>query len=346
MSAATPTSPIVAYSTALIWAIAAAELGLTATRIHFTRSQISGTTAIVAELLVTSILTLFWVPLTLLFHRRAPGIDNVHNNVDGNLRGNRHRYGGLHHESSGNLVLWIMWLVGAAIAAHRWPTRRAVGFGRQADILITLVALALVEFGLMTLVKVLALMEYSAWAPPVLVARVSDGADPDALCLIHDVLSPKLVLLSTTLFTLTSAASLASPAGTFCYPPEAVNVSLGNPRLSNHGPAQPAGPMDLGLPLDQGPFFDVFWVKPPYSVGPWSFVKNGSQYLITHAEFPGKFLTSVVAAATLELDDGPIGDAQKWNITCTTCSPVGLATTARSQITLSRTPRSTPGTVS
>ncbi|KAJ7848923.1 hypothetical protein B0H14DRAFT_2766287 [Mycena olivaceomarginata] len=146
----------------LIWAIAAAELGLTATRIHFTRSNFRNHEAIVAELLVTSILTLFWVPLTLLFHRRAPGIDNVHNNVDGNLRGNRHRYGGLHHESSGNLVLWIMWLVGAAIAAHRWPTRGAVGFGRNADILITLVALALVEFGLMTLVKVLALMEYSA----------------------------------------------------------------------------------------------------------------------------------------------------------------------------------------
>ncbi|KAJ7828390.1 hypothetical protein B0H14DRAFT_2812273 [Mycena olivaceomarginata] len=153
--------------------------------------------------------------------------------------------------------------------------------------------------------------------------------DPTAptptLFVLSTMFSPTLVLLSTTLLALTSAASLASPAGTFCYPPEAVNVSLGNPRLSNHGPAQPAGPMDLGLPLDQGPFLDVFWVKPPYSVGPWSFVKNGSQYLITHANFPGKFLTSVVAAATLELDDGPIGDAQKWNITCTTCSPVGLA---------------------
>ncbi|KAJ7342658.1 hypothetical protein DFH08DRAFT_783065 [Mycena albidolilacea] len=152
----------------LIWAIAAAELGLTAARIHFTRSNFRNHEAIVAELLVTSILTLFWVPLTLLFHRRAPGIenvhriDNVHNNIDGNIRGNRNRFGGLHHESSGNLVLWIMWLVGAAIAAHRWPTRGAVGFGRQPDILIALIALAFVEFGLMTLVKVLALMEYSA----------------------------------------------------------------------------------------------------------------------------------------------------------------------------------------
>jgi hypothetical protein len=126
--------------------------------------------------------------------------------------------------------------------------------------------------------------------------------DPTAptptLFVLSTMFSPTLVLLSTTLLTLTSATSLASPAGTFCYPPEAVNVSLGNPRLSNHGPAQPAGPMDLGLPLDQGPFLDVFWVKPPYSVGPWSFVKNGSQYLVTFV-----FLCRLVSSIWLTFID-------------------------------------------
>ncbi|KAF7377961.1 hypothetical protein MSAN_00220000 [Mycena sanguinolenta] len=140
----------------LIWALAVVELGLTATHIQFTRSHFGTHEAIVAELLVTSILTLLWVPVTLIFHRRAP-------DLDGNLNTRGHgRFGGLHHESSGNIVLWIMWLVGAAIAAHRWPTRLFTGFGRQGDILLALVAIAFVEFGLMTLVKVLALMEYSA----------------------------------------------------------------------------------------------------------------------------------------------------------------------------------------
>ncbi|KAF8218048.1 hypothetical protein K438DRAFT_1747286 [Mycena galopus ATCC 62051] len=140
----------------LIWALAAAALGLTAARIHFTRSNFRTHEAIVAEILVTSILTLLWVPVTLIFHRRAP--DDL--NARGGLGGGR--FGGLHHESSGNIVLWLMWLVGAAIAAHHWPTRTFVGFGRQGDMLLAIVALAFVEFGLLTMVKVLALMEYSA----------------------------------------------------------------------------------------------------------------------------------------------------------------------------------------
>ncbi|KAJ6480125.1 hypothetical protein C8R45DRAFT_348334 [Mycena sanguinolenta] len=140
----------------LIWALAVVELGLTAAHIHFTRSRFRTHEAIVAELLATSILTLLWVPVTLVFHRRAPDL-----NHNLNTRGNG-RFGGLHHESSGNIVLWIMWLVGAAIAAHRWPTRAFTGFGRQGDILLALIAIAFVQFGLMTMVKVLALMEYSA----------------------------------------------------------------------------------------------------------------------------------------------------------------------------------------
>ncbi|KAF8215424.1 hypothetical protein K438DRAFT_1660174 [Mycena galopus ATCC 62051] len=148
----------------LIWAVAAAELGLTAERIHFTRSNFGSYDPIVAELLVTSIFTLFWVPLTLIFHRRAPGLADRNGPAVANghnVRGGS-RFGGLHHESSGNIVLWVMWLVGAAIAAHHWPNRSAAGFGRPGSIILAIVALAFVEFGLLTLVKVLALMEYSA----------------------------------------------------------------------------------------------------------------------------------------------------------------------------------------
>lgn len=121
---------------------------------------------IVVELLVTSILTILWVPLTLLFHRTARGVNNNHNNTAGTTThsriGSRGHYGGLHHESSGNFVLWVMWLVGAAIAVHQFPNRLAAGPGKEGRILITIIALAFVEFGLMTLAKVLALMEYAA----------------------------------------------------------------------------------------------------------------------------------------------------------------------------------------
>ncbi|KAK7045196.1 hypothetical protein R3P38DRAFT_2882989 [Favolaschia claudopus] len=149
----------------LIWALSVAELGLTATRIHFTRKNFSTHESIVAELLVTSILTILWVPLTLIFHRSAPGLD-TRNTAPGtaNTPHSRFpgRFGGLHHESSGNIVLWIMWLVGAAIAAHTWPTHAAAGFTHQGRILLAIVGVAFTVFGLLTLAKVLALMEYSA----------------------------------------------------------------------------------------------------------------------------------------------------------------------------------------
>ena len=166
----------------LLWAIAVAELGLTGARIQFTRTNL-GTHGmsyipislrspltnsphpildpIVAELLVVSILTILWVPVTLLFHRTAPGVGGSGTTGRRGFGGGG-LYGGLHHESSGNFVLWVMWLVGAAIAAHTWPTRAIAGPGKEGRILITIVALAFVEFGLMTLAKVAALMEYAA----------------------------------------------------------------------------------------------------------------------------------------------------------------------------------------
>ncbi|KAJ7641930.1 hypothetical protein FB45DRAFT_1054311 [Roridomyces roridus] len=134
----------------LIWVIAVIELGLTASRIHYTRSNFNTHDPIVAELLITSFLTLLWVPLTFFFHRRVPGADT-----------SRDRFGGLHHESLGTLLLWLMWLVGAAIATHHWPNRSAVGSGIHADILLAIVAFSWVVFALLTIVGMLAWMEYS-----------------------------------------------------------------------------------------------------------------------------------------------------------------------------------------
>ncbi|KAF7333026.1 hypothetical protein MVEN_02408900 [Mycena venus] len=132
-----------------------------------------------------------------------------------------------------------------------------------------------------------------------------------------------IVFVSAAFLTLTSATPLAA---TTCSPPAASNLSFGS-ILSDKGPIEPAGPAELGVPDIISTAFPppVFWL-PPAAVGPWTLVKSGSQYLIRHAQFPGKFLTSILSAGDLELNDGPVSDAQKWNITCTTCPSNGLTT--------------------
>ncbi|KAL5525441.1 hypothetical protein ACEPAF_9311 [Sanghuangporus sanghuang] len=140
---------------ALLWMIAVVELGLTAFRIHHTRSLFGFYDRVIAELLVVSILTILWAPLTLLLHRSALG-------SAGATGTQRRGFGFLHGETSGNLILWIMWLVGAAIATNHWPTRALAGPGKQGRILTTIIALAWVEFALLTLAKMFAAMEYAA----------------------------------------------------------------------------------------------------------------------------------------------------------------------------------------
>ncbi|KAL5479113.1 hypothetical protein ACEPAI_2401 [Sanghuangporus weigelae] len=134
---------------ALLWMIAVVELGLTAYRIHHTRSLFGFYDPIIVELLVTSILTITLIPVILLTLR-------------GILRPSRKRLGFLHSESVRNLILWIMWLVGGAIATHKWPRRSFAGPGKQGRILTTIIAFAWIEFGLLTLVKVFSAMEYAA----------------------------------------------------------------------------------------------------------------------------------------------------------------------------------------
>ncbi|KAJ7191097.1 hypothetical protein B0H12DRAFT_1082856 [Mycena haematopus] len=120
-------------------------------------------------------------------------------------------------------------------------------------------------------------------------------------------------------------------AGQYFFPPRVVRGAarrlLCSSFLSAEGPPfnQPAGPAELGIENDNPDFApSVLWV-PLAPVGPWTLLQSGSQYLIQHIEFPGQFLTSVISGS-LDLEDGPVGDAQKWNITCTTCHSDGLAT--------------------
>ena len=104
-----------------------------------------------AELLVVSALTLLWVPISILVHRRRvlelrPGGG----------------YAPLHTEGGGNFVLWVMWLVGAAIATHNWPTKLYAGPGEQGHILLTIVAFAWLNFIALTFAKVFQLMQFAA----------------------------------------------------------------------------------------------------------------------------------------------------------------------------------------
>ncbi|EJD06316.1 uncharacterized protein FOMMEDRAFT_165160 [Fomitiporia mediterranea MF3/22] len=141
---------------ALLWMISVAELGFTAYRIHYTRKNFGTHESIIVELLVVSILTIIWAPLTLIFHRSAP------NSTGSTSTSRSGGLGFLHGETTGNFIIWVLWLVGAAIATHNWPTRAIAGPGKQGRILITIVALAWVAFSLLTLAKIGAMMEYSA----------------------------------------------------------------------------------------------------------------------------------------------------------------------------------------
>ncbi|KAL5519862.1 hypothetical protein ACEPAG_1522 [Sanghuangporus baumii] len=98
-----------------LWLFAAVLLGLTATRIHYTTHLPPGDPLnqgrnfydpIVAELMASAALALIWAPLVgLMIHGRK-----------------EYRYfSRVWHEILGLFILWVLWLVGAAIATHIWP---------------------------------------------------------------------------------------------------------------------------------------------------------------------------------------------------------------------------------
>ncbi|KAL5520180.1 hypothetical protein ACEPAG_9393 [Sanghuangporus baumii] len=164
----------------VVWAIAAAELGLTAFHIHSSTSTSSTYEPIVAELLAVSVLTVLFMPFIFLFLRRSTYVSRspaagkaemahtttsqvdvyeVYCVVGTALKSvllNRWTLISL------NSIIWLMWLVGAAIATHKWPTRASAGSGEQGRIVITIVALAWSCFGTLTLARYLAVLEVSA----------------------------------------------------------------------------------------------------------------------------------------------------------------------------------------
>lgn len=88
----------------LLWVFSVIELGLTGYRIHHTRSTTGHYDAIVAELLVASIFTILWVPVTLVLHRSATKSAGVGSSLNP-----------LHGETGGNLFIWLFWFIGAIV---------------------------------------------------------------------------------------------------------------------------------------------------------------------------------------------------------------------------------------
>ncbi|KAI5115826.1 hypothetical protein M0805_001986 [Coniferiporia weirii] len=142
----------------LLWLSALVELGLTGYRLHHTDSFGGFYNPIIVELLVTSVLTLLWIPLTMLFHRAAGTLGSGGNAATTG----RSRHGSLFGENGGNFVLWVMWLVGAAITTHHWPNRTLAGSGRQGTVLLTIVAFSWIPFALLTLAMMFISMEHAA----------------------------------------------------------------------------------------------------------------------------------------------------------------------------------------
>ncbi|EJD46033.1 hypothetical protein AURDEDRAFT_113751 [Auricularia subglabra TFB-10046 SS5] len=145
----------------LLWCVSAVVMGLSAWRIaRFNRHD-----RIVSELLATSILTLIWVPIAmfLLMAVRAAGA------VTG---ANRHagRHPRWPHEQFGGWILWILWLVGAAILTNDFPTKASRGFGRPSRLLSTLIAFSWIAFGLLTIIGILAWMHHANTRGPVAAA--------------------------------------------------------------------------------------------------------------------------------------------------------------------------------
>ncbi|EIN05644.1 hypothetical protein PUNSTDRAFT_91204 [Punctularia strigosozonata HHB-11173 SS5] len=119
-----------------LWLFSAVLLGLTADRIHYTEHIPFGDPLnggkdfydpIVAELLVTSILTIFWVPFVV--HR-------IHRRYENGF------FSTFAAELIGLIVLFILWLVGAAIATHFWGDLHWCWSFHACRILTTLVAFA------------------------------------------------------------------------------------------------------------------------------------------------------------------------------------------------------------
>ncbi|KAH8107375.1 hypothetical protein DFH11DRAFT_1637664 [Phellopilus nigrolimitatus] len=157
--------PIIrAFLYIVLWVFSAVLLGLTAARLHYTTHLPLGDPLnqghsfydpIVAELIACAILSLIWAPLVIhMIHGRR-----------------EYRYlSRVWHELLGLFVLWVLWLVGSAIATSIWPNLPSFCSQFEACRLLT----AMLAFAWMGWITLTALMvttllyatANSSWAEP------------------------------------------------------------------------------------------------------------------------------------------------------------------------------------
>jgi len=162
---------------AFAWVSAVVLLGLTGYRVHWTRQNLSDHDQIVVELLVTASLTILFAPVI----------------IAQALASRTSRFTTLTAEFFITGTLWIMYLVGGAIATNKWPSKhiceanpavvKNVVFGsvvnsKQCHTLLAIVAFAWISFAALTFAGVVALMQWAAEsaAPAVPVVRNEKAA--------------------------------------------------------------------------------------------------------------------------------------------------------------------------
>ncbi|KAF8908777.1 hypothetical protein CPB85DRAFT_766533 [Mucidula mucida] len=168
----------------LLWFVSLVLMGLTAYRIHFTESvslRRSYYDPIIVELLVSSILGIIWVPVAVVL-LMGEDADNTYRTSTVRARRLPRR---VVAEMIGLFILWLMWLVGAAITTNQIiPGRnycaRFTVFLKECNTLTSILVFAWIGWSLLTIAGVLCLMHLSSamTASSMPLAQVKEKSEP------------------------------------------------------------------------------------------------------------------------------------------------------------------------
>ncbi|KAF9018370.1 hypothetical protein BDZ89DRAFT_1140044 [Hymenopellis radicata] len=139
----------------LFWIISCVELGLTAYRVHLTEHQ-GSIEPIMVELIVSSSLAIFWIPIASLMLMGDPEATHTRSKRIVPI------------EVAGACVLWVMWLVGAVYTTNKiLPGKNyCVAGGKECHILTAILAFSWMGWSLLSIVIVMGLMHLAATRTP------------------------------------------------------------------------------------------------------------------------------------------------------------------------------------
>ncbi|KAF8876621.1 hypothetical protein CPB85DRAFT_1344407 [Mucidula mucida] len=148
----------------LFWIISCVELGLTSYRVHLTEHQGSiehpnesgSYEPIMVELIVSSSLAIFWIPIASLMLMGDPEATHTRSKRIVPI------------EIAGACVLWVLWLVGAVYTTNKiLPGKNyCVAGGKECHILTTILAFSWMGGSLLSIVIVMGLMHLATSKTP------------------------------------------------------------------------------------------------------------------------------------------------------------------------------------